>query len=104
MRRSKRFLDPKVADRLTILKQSYTVHQDDISSTRNILFGAATSLSFIFLCRCLQRVVRDRQTSAVAAVEAFGLPYMYPTINIPIHTLQRLNNIIFFLNSLLYLK
>jgi hypothetical protein len=100
--RSKRFLNSKVANRLTVLEQSHTEHREDTSITRNIFFGTVTSLLFIllviiitivFLCRRLRRIVRDRQAPTLAAVEASGLPYIHPTMNALFQTLQRLNNI-----------
>ena len=47
----------------------------------------------IFLCYRARRVVRERQSPALAAMQASGLPSIYPMANVLLHTLQRLTTI-----------
>jgi hypothetical protein len=97
-----RFLNSKVADRITVLEQSHTTHREDTSSTRTIFFGVFTSISFFlfvisviigFLCRRLRGVVRERQSPALAAVQASGLTSMHPMTNVFFQKLQSLDTI-----------
>jgi hypothetical protein len=88
--------------RITVLEQSHTTHREDTSSTRNIFFSALASISFIlfiiavtivFICRRLRRVVRERQTPTLDALQASGLTSIHPMTNVLFQTLQRLDTI-----------
>jgi len=100
--RRKRFLNAEVINRISVLEQSHTAHREDTSSTRIIFFGVfASILFFLFviaviiglLCRRLRRVVRERQSPTLAAIQASGLTSMHPMTNVLFQTLQRLDTI-----------
>jgi hypothetical protein len=100
--RLNRFLNSKVANRITVLERSHNSHREDTSSTRNIFFGAFTTVSLIifviaviviFIFRRLRRIVRERQTPTLDALQASGLPSIHPMTSVLFHTLQRLNTI-----------
>jgi hypothetical protein len=100
--RIKRFLNSAAHTRINVLEQAHTAHREDTSSIRNIFLGAITSVSVIiviiiiiivFLWYRLRRSVRERQSPALAAIQASGLPNMYPIMNALFHKLQRLDTI-----------
>jgi hypothetical protein len=100
--RLKRFLNSEVVNRISVLEQSHTAHREDTSSTRTIFFGVFTSILFFlfvisiiigFLCRRIRRVIRERQSPALAAIQASGLTSMHPMTNALFQTLQRLDTI-----------
>ena len=98
--RIKRFLNSEVHNRINVLEQAHTAHREDTSSARIIFFGVIGSVSVIIvvvfiivivLCHRLRRILHERQTPALGALQSSGLSSIHPMANVLFNTLQQLH-------------